>query len=72
MNSEELIIFNWLEKLSFEKQILGGIKENDVWKKIIKLNSLYEDAIKAERMRCDVLIEHYKKAYMANKIDMDR
>lgn len=57
---------NWLEKLRFRKKFLGGVNEQDVWKKIGELNAMYEAALKAERARYDAMIEHYKKTGREN------
>lgn len=50
-------IRNWLKQVRFKKAVLGGVNEADVWKKIGELNTLYEQALTAERMRYDVLLE---------------
>lgn len=60
-NREQKEIAQWLDKLRFPKRILGGIKEEDVWEKIDRLNSMYQAALNAERIRYDALIEHYRK-----------
>lgn len=50
----------WLEKLKFRKQFIGGVSEQDVWKKIAELNELYQAALEAERVRYDTMIAHYR------------
>jgi len=62
LNAEQVKIADWLEKLKFRKQLVGGINEYDVWKKIVELNAMYEDALKTERLRCSILIDYYKNS----------
>lgn len=50
-------IRNWLKQVRFHKAVFGGVDEADVWKKIGELNTLYEQALAAERMRYDALLE---------------
>lgn len=50
-------IRTWLKKVHFRKQLFGGVKEADVWKKIGELNALYEVALSNERARYDALLE---------------
>lgn len=61
LNPEQEEIADWLGNLRFRKQLVGGISEYDVWKKIIELNAMYEEALKAEHIRCDAIIDHQKK-----------
>lgn len=61
LSLEQKKIAEWLEKLSFRKQFIGGVSEEEVWKKIQELNSMYQDALNAERIRYDTLIKHYRK-----------
>jgi len=61
LNREELEIIKWLKEVRFRKQLFGGVNEQDVWKKIEKLNEMYEAALKAERIRYDVLLEQQNK-----------
>lgn len=61
INLEQERIIDWLKKVKFKKQFIGGVDEQDVWKKINELNEMYEDALKAERIRYDVLLEAEKK-----------
>jgi len=62
-NPEQKVIAQWLEDVRFQKQYFGGISEEDVWKKIGELNAMYEEALKVERVRYDILLEHYKRNY---------
>lgn len=61
LNREEQEIINWLKEVRFRKQLFGGVNEQDVWKKIEKLNEMYEAALKAERIRYDVLLKQQSK-----------
>lgn len=61
LSLEYMKIAKWLGKLRFQKKFFGGVSEQNVWKKISELNAMYEDALTAERIRYDTLIEHYKK-----------
>lgn len=54
-------IAEWLDKVRFRKKFFGGLDEQDLWKKIDELNTMYQAALEAERVRYDTLIEHYKK-----------
>ena len=56
MNHEEKIA-DWLNQVKFRKKILGGVQEQDVWNKLRELHSLYLEAIVAERIRYDTLLE---------------
>lgn len=47
----------WLKTVRFKKSFIGGVDEADVWKKISELNSLYEAALAAERVRYDALLK---------------
>lgn len=61
----------WLKQVRFKKCLLGGVSEKDVWRKINELNSLYEAALSAERIRYDALIEeavHAKARQLAAQI----
>ena len=57
LSREQLKISRWLKKLKFRKVLFGGVSEQDVWKRMNELNSMYEVALAAERARCDALIE---------------
>lgn len=72
LNPEQRKIAEWLEKLKFRKQIIGGISEYDVWKKMIELNAMYEEALNAERIRCDVITDYYKSAISLKEVDKER
>lgn len=60
ISPEHQKIIEWLKKVRFKKQMLGGVSEADVWKKIDELNKLYEEALAAERIRCETLLKEYR------------
>lgn len=49
-------IAEWIRSVKFKKKMLGGVDEEDVWKKIEELNELYEKALLYERARYDTLL----------------
>ena len=53
---QEERITEFLKNVKFRKQIFGGVREADVWKKIGELNELYRQGIIAERARYDALL----------------
>ena len=53
---QEKHISDFLANLKFRKQVLGGVRETDVWKKIGELNDMYKQALVAERARYDALL----------------
>ena len=57
INHEQERIRRWLKEVHFKKSLFGGVDEADVWKKIAKLNTLYETALSAERARYDALLK---------------
>ncbi len=54
---QEEKIANFLKKVKFRKRIFGGVSEKDVWTKIRELNDMYREALLAERVRYDTLID---------------
>ena len=44
-------------KVKFRKNLLGGVDEVQMWKKLEELYGLYENAIRAERARYNALLE---------------
>lgn len=60
LSQDQVEIVEWLKKIKFKKKLVGGVKEEDVWTKINHLNEMYEAALKAERIRYDVLLEQQK------------
>lgn len=61
LSQEKLEIIDWLKNVKFQKTLIGGINEQDVWKKIHQLNEKFEAALKAERVRYDVLLQEQRK-----------
>lgn len=60
-------ILKWIKSVKFEKKIIGGVDEEDVWKKIQELNNLYEKALLSERIRYNTLLNQYKKGGDTNE-----
>ena len=56
-SKEHLQIIKWLKEVKFQKKLFGGVSEQDVWKKLEKLNEMYDAALTAERIRYDTLLE---------------
>ena len=56
-SKEHLKIIKWLKEVKFQKKLFGGVSEQDVWKKLEKLNEMYDAALTAERIRYDTLLE---------------
>ena len=54
---EQLEIVEWYRKVKFRKNLLGGVDEVQMWKKLEELYGLYENAIRAERARYNALLE---------------
>ena len=68
-SKEHLQIIKWLKEVKFQRKLFGGVSEQDVWKKLEKLNEMYDVALTAERIRYDTLLEqlqtmnNYKPQY---------
>lgn len=45
-----------LKSMRFKKRTFGGVDEADVWKKLLKLNDMYSQALHAERARYNALL----------------
>lgn len=54
---QEESIADFLKQMKFRRKIFGGVDERDVWKKIEQLNELYKQALFAERVRYDTLLQ---------------
>ena len=54
-NMEAVAAF--LKKLRFRKRVLGGVDEEDVWRQLEKLQSEYEAAYDAQRIRFEALLK---------------
>ena len=53
---QENRIVKYLQQLKFKKKLFG-VDEADVWKKIQQLNHMYEESLKWERKRYDLLLK---------------
>jgi len=49
---ESVEISQYLKKLKFKKSFIGGLDEEDVWKKIRKLDEMYQKEL--ERLKRDI------------------
>ena len=65
-NSEYRKIASWLLKVKFKPKFFGGVDPLDVWNKIEELNNMYESALMAERVRCDMVIERVRENAMSS------
>lgn len=57
MSREEQEIIHWFKEVRFRRKLFGGVNEEDVWKKLEQLNGMFDAALRAERIRYDVLLE---------------
>lgn len=53
---QENRIVKYLQQLKFKRKLFG-VDEADVWKKIQELNHMYEESLKWERKRYDLLLK---------------
>lgn len=60
INYEQKRIVSWLKRVRFRRQLIGGVSEADVWKKLGELNAMYNAALIAERVRYDALLERMR------------
>ena len=56
ISPEQEAIIQWFRTVKFRKNLLGGVDEAAMWKKLEELYALYEAAIRAERTRYNVLL----------------
>ena len=61
ISPEQEAIIQWFRTVKFRKNLLGGVDEAAMWKKLEELYALYEAAIRAERTRYNVLLEQLIK-----------
>ncbi len=54
-------IEKFLKELTFKKQIIGGVSESDVLKKIQNLSALYTEAFKNQEIRYQAIINEKEK-----------
>lgn len=71
MSNDENIraISEWLEEVHFEKQYIGGVREQDVWNKIMELNKMYEEAFLTEKIQHETLIKWMGKLAKDNQTE---
>lgn len=67
VSPEHARIAQWLAKLRFRKKIFGGVRELDVWKRIGELDAMYTQALFAERVRYDALLEQQRQSMLAER-----
>ena len=60
ISPEQEAIIQWFRTVKFRKNLLGGVDEVAMWKKLEELYALYEAAIRAERTRYNVLLAEQK------------
>ena len=60
ISPEQEAIIQWFRTVKFRKNLLGGVDEAAMWKKLEELYALYEAAIRAERTRYNVLLAEQK------------
>lgn len=60
-NPEFQKIADWLSEVKFSHKLFGGLDPVDVWKKIEELNTLYENALVAERVRYNLYLKQIMK-----------
>ena len=60
ISPEQEAIIQWFRTVKFRKNLLGGVDEASMWKKLEELYALYEAAIRAERTRYNVLLAEQK------------
>lgn len=58
ISPEQEAIIQWFRTVKFRKNLLGGVDEAAMWKKLEELYALYEAAIRAERTRYNALLEN--------------
>lgn len=71
VSREHQAIMDWLSNVKFRRQFIGGLDERSVWNRIRELNMLYEEALLAERVRYDTLLEEYRKRYGSDTFSQD-
>ena len=58
ISPEQEAIVQWFQTVKFRKNLLGGVDEVAMWKKLEELYALYDAAIRAERTRYNTLLEN--------------
>ena len=71
ISPEQLAIIQWFLTVKFRKNLLGGVDEAAMWKKLEELYALYEAAIRAERTRYNVLLEQQTGSLPLDTTEVD-
>lgn len=54
-------VIQWLKEVKFRRKLFWGLDQRDVWNKLSQLDQLYAEALEAERVRYDTLLDQHKK-----------
>ena len=71
ISPEQEAIIQWFRTVKFRKNLLGGVDEAAMWKKLEELYALYEAAIRAERTRYNVLLEQQTGSLPLDTAEVD-
>ena len=71
ISPEQEAIIQWFRTVKFRKNLLGGVDEAAMWKKLEELYALYEAAIRAERTRYNVLLEQQTGSLPMDTTEVD-
>ena len=71
ISPEQEAIIQWFRTVKFRKNLLGGVDEAAMWKKLEELYALYEAAIRAERTRYNVLLEQQTGSLPLDTTEVD-
>ena len=71
ISPEQEAIIRWFRTVKFRKNLLGGVDEAAMWKKLEELYALYEAAIRAERTRYNVLLEQQTESLPLDTAKVD-
>ena len=71
ISPEQEAIIQWFRTVKFRKNLLGGVDEAVMWKKLEELYALYEAAIRAERTRYNVLLEQQTGSLPLDTTEVD-
>ncbi len=71
ISPEQEAIIQWFRTVKFRKNLLGGVDEAAMWKKLEELYALYEAAICAERTRYNVLLEQQTGSLPLDTTEVD-
>ena len=47
------------QKLRFKKKIIGGVDEQDVWRKLDNLQKEYRSAYEAQKVACETILRQH-------------